>query len=144
MDIKQIFRVLLPHTVCNQICMAFIPGLASLWTNNEIFGTTYKHAWGKFYFRFLHYLIFSNLNLSSESEFRLSPFCPRCFACTVNCGSATRYHQISAIFQAFLLNFSLFFTLLFSPGGSPVSIKWLSTVLYGNFSFFLIVLSYKE
>ena len=111
MDIKQIFRVLLPHTVCNQICMAFIPGLASLWTNNEIFGTTYKHAWGKFYFRFLHYLIFSNLNLSSESEFRLSPFCPRCFACTVNCGSATRYHQISAIFQAFLLNFPLFFSL---------------------------------
>ena len=30
-----------------------------------------------------------------------------------------RYHQINVIFQAFLLNFPLFFF----PGGSPVSIK---------------------
>ena len=37
-----------------------------------------------------------------------------------------------AQFPVFLLNFPL----LFFSGGSPVSIKWLSHVLYGKFHFF--------
>ena len=57
-----------------------------------------------------------------------------------NCPNMARYHQISAIFQAFLLNFPLFF----SPGGSPVSIKWPSSVLYGNFTFSFTHLSYTK
>ena len=45
-----------------------------------------------------------------------------------------------AQFSVLLLNFPL----SFFSGGSPVSIKWLSTVLYGNFSFSFTVLSYRD
>ena len=50
---------------------------------------------------------------------------------TINQG-IIKYAQF---FPVFLLNFPL----LFFSGGSPVSIKWLSTVHYGNFRFSFII-----
>ena len=80
---------------------------------------------------------FSQPNRKLELRFR-----PNTPGCKATCAERSKTSSLllkvlsnMPIFPVFFLNFPL----LFFSGGSPVSIKWLSTVLYGNISFSFII-----